>query len=104
MSTIQTDCIAPEQLQEKQHAGAIIIIIDVRSEAEFQQQHIPGAEHIPLDDLAQQGSGFNKEVLYITACGKGGGRSMEGAAILTQLGMQAAWLCGGTFGWFEANN
>jgi rhodanese-related sulfurtransferase len=103
MTTIQTDCILPEQLLQKKKAGTITIIIDVRSEAEYQQQHIPDAENIPLEDLAQQGSDFNKNVLYITACGKGGGRSMEGAAILTQLGMQAAWLCGGTFGWFESN-
>ncbi len=104
MTTIQTDCISPEQLLQKKKAGAITIIIDVRSEAEYQQQHIPEAENIPLADLATQGHGFNKEVFYVTACGKGGGRSMEGAGILAQLGLQTAWLCGGTFGWFESNN
>ncbi len=104
MTTIQTDCISPEQLLQKKKAGAITIIIDVRSEAEYQQQHIPDAENIPLADLATQCPGFNKEAFYVTACGNGAGRSKVGATLLTELGLQTAWLCGGTVGWFASGN
>jgi rhodanese-related sulfurtransferase len=97
---IQADCIALNVLQEMLADNKPIMIVDVRSSTEFIEQHIPNAIHIPLDELGEKTNTLDKNRIYITACGKGGGRSAEGAAKLKALGFDAHYLCGGTFGWF----
>ena len=42
---------------------------------------------------------MTKKDFVITACGKGGGRSADGARILKEFGLNASWLCGGTNEW-----
>lgn len=75
-------------------------IIDVRSRDEYQEKHIEGALHIPLDELANKGNIFDQNDQLITVCGKGGGRSMQGAENLRAIGYKNVyWLEGGTFGW-----
>lgn len=78
-----------------------IRIIDVRNPDEFNTQHIPMAENIPLNKLEEKANDFDKNQLLITTCGKGGGRSAKGAGKLRSLGFKAQWLEGGTFGWFD---
>ncbi len=81
------------------------IIIDVRSPEEFSENHIPGAINIPLLELASRQDELARNATVITACGKGGGRSAQGAAMLGQMGFgKAYYLCGGTFGWFESQD
>jgi rhodanese-related sulfurtransferase len=80
-----------------------IIIIDVRSPEEYAEKHIPGAINIPLGELESRSKELSEQALIITACGKGGGRSAEAAAILKQQGFSKAFfLCGGTVGWYES--
>lgn len=94
-------CLASAELKTRQQAGERIRIIDVRSPEEFAEKHIPGAINIPLDDLEQLVSALDPNALFVTACGKGGGRSAKGAELLRESGFDAVWLCGGTFGWLE---
>jgi rhodanese-related sulfurtransferase len=96
-------CFATEQLHLllKQSPDKLTII-DVRSPEEFAEKHIPGAINIPLAELENRSKELSKERTIITACGKGGGRSEQGAELLKQLGFNNAnYLCGGTFGWYE---
>ena len=89
-------CIWPAELLKVQGA----LILDVRSPDEYAQAHIDGALHIPLDVLAAQAASLPKDALLITACGQGGGRSEQGAALLRGLGFASARsLCGGTQAW-----
>jgi rhodanese-related sulfurtransferase len=75
-------------------------IIDVRSRAEFEERHIPGAMHIELSEINLASDLFDKDDVIVTACGKGGGRSADASDKLKELGFKSAyWLCGGTFGW-----
>ena len=77
-------------------------IIDVRNPEEYEEKHIPAAVNIPLKELENYSIQISKNVIIITVCGKGGGRSAEGAKYLNQLGFSnAKFLCGGTFSWFE---
>ena len=100
---IQT-CFEIEELQQllKQSPDQFTII-DVRSRDEYAEKHIPGAINIPLVELENRSNELSKQSLIITACGKGGGRSAEAAEKLKQRGFtKAIFLCGGTFGWYDA--
>jgi rhodanese-related sulfurtransferase len=97
-------CFAIEELQQllKQSPDQITII-DVRNPEEYAEKHIPGAINIPVGELESHSHGLSKQAIIITACGKGGGRSAQAAEKLKQLGFsKAIFLCGGTFGWYDA--
>ncbi len=97
------NCFAIDKLQQllKQSPEGIIIV-DVRSQEEYAEKHIPGAINIPLGELGIRSGELSKESIIITACGKGGGRSAEAAEKLKQLGFsKTIYLCGGTFGWYS---
>ncbi|MEO6253432.1 MAG: rhodanese-like domain-containing protein [Ferruginibacter sp.] len=80
-----------------------ITIIDVRNPDEYADKYIPGAINIPLDELESCLHELSKQAIIITACGKGGGRSAAAAEKLKQRGFtKAIFLCGGTFGWYDA--
>jgi rhodanese-related sulfurtransferase len=75
-------------------------LIDVRDAADYRAAHVHGAVHIPLAELAARAGEFPAGKTPATICGKGGGRSAEGADLLTKLGhLNAPWLEGGTNGW-----
>jgi MFS family permease len=92
-------CLEPKKVRRMLAQHKPVVLIDVRHVDEYNAQHIPQAVHIPLTDLADAPTRFSKKTTLVTTCGKGGGRSAEGAAVLKQLGFKAHWLCGGTFGW-----
>jgi rhodanese-related sulfurtransferase len=94
-------CTTPGDVRKRQQAGENIQIIDVRNQEEFDENHIPEALHLPLEVLENAISGLDVNKIFVTACGKGGGRSATGAEILQRLGFRATWLCGGTFGWLD---
>ncbi len=103
-NTIATKkCIEVQDIKRAIQNNKKIQIIDVRSIEEFNQAHIPIAINIPVTEIEKQLSSFDKNILYITACGKGGGRSSEGAKLLNSLGYNAVWLCGGTINWLNTN-
>lgn len=76
-------------------------LIDVRSETEYEELHIPFAENIPIEEIDQKQIKLDKETLVITTCGKGGGRSENASLKLKELGFKSLFLEGGTFEWFE---
>jgi rhodanese-related sulfurtransferase len=43
--------VSPEALRQLQQTGQTPTIIDVRGEEEYLNGHIPGALHIPADEL-----------------------------------------------------
>lgn len=92
--------ITKQKVLELVSKSTPLTIIDVRSEEEFDAQHIPNAINIPLDQLDVRSSAFSKDRKYITACGKGGGRSEKAANFLRLNGFNSVYLEGGTFGWF----
>jgi len=76
-----------------------VIFVDVRGLQEYQEQHIEGALNISLDQLEDNIQRFKEADLVVTACGSGGGRSMQAAQLLRDHGIDSKWLCRGTFGW-----
>jgi len=77
--------VRPETAREWLKKGAIVV--DVRSEAEFQERHLPGAENIPLDRLRDQkirvAPNRNQPLLLHS---RSGTRSGMGKVLLRRLG------------------
>ncbi|MFM1999929.1 MAG: hypothetical protein RL204_1876 [Bacteroidota bacterium] len=97
---IELDCIEKTAVIELQNRNLDVLLIDVRSQKEFAEIHIPGALNIPLEDLEFQFPMLLQRDLLITTCGKGGGRSKQAADKLREMGFSNThYLCGGTFGW-----
>ncbi len=79
-------------------------LIDVRDAEDYAAAHVAGAVHIPLAALEDRAGEIPAGKTPVTICGKGGGRSAEGADILKRLGQASAlWLEGGTNGWRAQN-
>ncbi|MBU0697246.1 MAG: MFS transporter [Bacteroidetes bacterium] len=92
-----TSCISKEDIQKKKN----YTIIDVRTKEERETGYIVNSIHIPLNELERRIKELPTDKLYVTACGKGGGRSIKASEILQLNKYSAFWLCGGTLGWTE---
>jgi len=81
----QVNAVKPEMAREWLKKGATII--DVRSEGEFQEKHLPGAINIPLNRLGDEIARVapNKEQLLLLHC-LSGTRSAAGEATLRKMG------------------
>lgn len=99
MITTTKDCIEVNEVKRAMQENRRIQIIDVRSKEEYNKGHIPNASNISLRELKNSLTSLDPSFQYVTACGKGGGRSAEGAKLLKELGLDAIWLCGGTNKW-----
>ncbi|MBP7478710.1 MAG: MFS transporter [Chitinophagales bacterium] len=98
------DCIEIDELIIDLKKNNKIQIIDVRTKDEYNAGHIPQSLHIELSELKNQLPSLDKSIQYITTCGKGGGRSADGAKILQSHGFISNWLCGGVEKWLEKRN
>ncbi len=79
-------------------------LIDVRDAEDYTAAHVRGAVHVPLAELEARVGELPPGRTPVTICGKGGGRSAEGAQILRNAGYSdALWLEGGTNGWLVQN-
>jgi MFS family permease len=91
-------CVEPSELRGIKGA----VVVDVRSPEEFAAGHVGGAVNIPLDALAARAATYPRGTVFVTVCGKGGGRSDRAAAELRALGFASARsLCGGTQAWMQ---
>lgn len=79
-------------------------LIDVRDAEDYAVAHVTGAVHVPLAELEGRAGELPVGKTPVTICGKGGGRSAEGADMLNRLGhADVRWLEGGTNGWLAQN-
>lgn len=92
------ECINKTELDRLEN----YLIIDVRTQEERAIKHIPNSLHIPLSELPQRLNELPFGQFYVTACGKGGGRSIDAAQLLQNENYSASWLCEGTLGWLES--
>ena len=57
----QTEFVTGEELARAIEDGTPPVIVDVRSVKEYQAGHLPGAIHIPFDELTTRATGLNAE-------------------------------------------
>ena len=86
------DTFTYEQLAAFDRSGSILL--DVRTELEFANGHLPGALNIPVDELRQRLSELNKDKLILAYC-QVGLRGYIAARILMQNGFSVKNMTGG---------
>ena len=95
------DTISVAEAAAKRDAG--VFILDVRTQDEWNQVHIPGANLIPLDQLGSRLNEVPKDKEVVVVC-HSGNRSKQGRDILKQAGYtQVTSMAGGMNAWQAAS-
>ena len=87
--------VSLEELDEARRQGELVV--DVRDPQEYAAGHIPGAQPMPLGSLAAGVVELPKDRPVYVVCQKGG-RSSEAAGVMTEAGVDARPVAGGTEG------
>ena len=76
------------------------ILLDVRTEAEYKEAHIPGAILLPVSDIKTKAADMlpDKNALILVYC-RSGGRSANAAYQLIALGYTNVYDFGGIINW-----
>jgi len=90
-----------QEVRERVEAGEPVTLLDVRTDAEVAEGKIPGAIHIPLDQLEARWAEVEKCNEIVCYC-RSGRRSLTAATLLRDKGLfNATSLEGGFLAWTE---
>ena len=92
--------ITAEQAKEIMDTQEGYIILDTRTQEEYDDEHIPGAILIPYDEVTEKAEGVltNKDQLILVYC-RSGRRSKIAAEALVKLGYTNIKEFGGIIDW-----
>lgn len=76
-------------------------VLDVREQDEWNEGHVPGAKHIPLGSLQERIAEVDDATRVFVIC-RSGKRSLDGAGILEENGIDSVSVAGGTLGWIHS--
>jgi rhodanese-related sulfurtransferase len=96
-----TEILTIADIQSSLAQGRPGLLVDVRSASEFATGHIPGALHIPLEQIESRVDDLGAELPIILIC-KSGQRARMAAALLEPCRPKAKVLEGGTDAWRKA--
>jgi len=79
---------------------ADVIVLDVRSEAEFLEGHIEGSILLPVDEIADRAEDIltNRDAMILVIC-RSGNRSQTASQELADLGYTNVYDIGGIMSW-----
>jgi SulP family sulfate permease len=101
--TINIPELPPREVWEQLRSEQPPLILDVREPREFEHGHVPGAQLMPLTNLAQHGDSLPRDRPIVTVC-RGGRRSLRAAALLHERGFSnVATINGGMLAWRNAD-
>lgn len=93
--------ISPELVREMTDAGEEFVLLDVRDDAEWEQAHLEGAIHIPLEELESRLDQLDPSKETIVYCHVGE-RSVDACLILWNAGFRKLRnMTGGIDAWSE---
>jgi len=93
--------ITVKELKNKMDNKEAFTLIDVREPHEYNMSNIEGALHIPLGELGNELSSFNKNGYYILQC-RSGKRSAADCELMQSAGFtNVVNLQGGILSWAE---
>ena len=91
--------LTPEQAKARMEENPDLILLDVRTQEEFEQGHIPGAVCLPNEMIAaDMPFPFAKDTELLLYC-RSGHRSAEAAEKLRDLGFSNVFDFGGILDW-----
>lgn len=90
------DFVSVQEAYTLYNQGAFVL--DVRTQAEWDEYHIPNTTLIPLDQLQARLSELDPKRQIVVVC-RSGNRSQEGRDILLQAGFNATSMNGGLIDW-----
>jgi hydroxyacylglutathione hydrolase len=83
----QIEFASMPELLERLARRESLILVDVRTRREFESGHIPGAVHVPVDDVVSRAAELGSAACVATIC-EGGYRSSLAASLLARSGAQ----------------
>ena len=94
------EMITPQQAKQIMDSREDIVILDVRTQEEYGEKHIPGAVLLPLDDVEQKAHVVlpEKDQTILVYC-RSGRRSKLAAEALVKLGYTNIREFGGIIHW-----
>jgi rhodanese-related sulfurtransferase len=92
--------ITADEAKRRLDSGESIILLDVRTEEEYIQKHIPNSILIPLNDLENDVEAQlpDKDATLFVYC-RSGNRSTSASKILVKLGYKNVYDLGGIIDW-----
>lgn len=92
--------ITPEEAKARLDSGDAVTLLDVRTEAEYEESHIPGAVCLPVESIGTQPpeSLPDPDAEILVYC-RSGRRSAQAAGKLTKLGYTNVSDFGGILNW-----
>ena len=92
--------ITASQAKAMMAEGEPYILLDVRTEEEFSEKHIPGAILIPDFEIATRAEAelSDKDALILVYC-RSGRRSVDAAKVLVEMGFTNVYDFGGILDW-----
>lgn len=93
--------LSPRSVHDQQDAGRAPVVIDVRSQAEYSAGHIPGAVHIPFDEVAERINEVDTSEGVVLYC-MVGPRARKGEAALLSAGQEKVFHLEGGFSAWQA--
>jgi rhodanese-related sulfurtransferase len=94
--------VSPEEAKEMIDSDQNVVVLDVRTQAEYESGHILGAVLFPLQELEETTPDFDKDEDIIVYCAAGV-RSEDASEILSERGFNQVYnLLGGLSAWTEA--
>lgn len=77
-------------------------LLDVRSVEEYTEAHVPGAVLVPLPELGERLADLPEGRPLYVICAMGGRSRAAADALVSQAGIEAVNVAGGTKAWMES--
>jgi rhodanese-related sulfurtransferase len=96
----QFNTISPKDAYERLKSKEDIILLDVRTQEEYEEKHIPNSINIPLNLLAQVEKKLPDKNKTIFVYCLSGSRSATASKLLSKFGYTNIYNMGGINSWF----
>lgn len=91
--------VGPDKVQELMKSDDGFKMVDVRTKAEFDADHVPGSVHIPVDEFPHRYQELGQMTQLVFMC-QAGGRAAAAAEFITSIGGSEIYVAeGGMSGW-----